>query len=257
MTQQISVALLPRLTDSQSVAGQAVVVTDVLRATTTIISALNNGIRQVIPTPTIPEALRLKEQLGPVAILGGERGGVIIPGFHNGNSPREFPPELVRERELVLCTTNGTVAMESCRGAERVLIGAFVNLSAVTSELSSASRVLVICAGTDGKVTSEDSLFAGAVVERLVERRAGDVALDDQAQIALGWWQAATVRMARGESLAEILGQGLGGRNLRRLKYDEDIRFCAEIDRLPVVPELDTGEWRIRLKASESSSECY
>jgi 2-phosphosulfolactate phosphatase len=249
MTPQISVALLPKLTDPHSVAGQTVVVTDVLRATTTIISALSNGLRQVIPTPTIPLALELKQQLGPGVILGGERGGVIIPGFHQGNSPREFTPELVRGRELVLCTTNGTVAMEACRGAERVLIGALVNLSAVVAELHAAPRVLVVCAGTDGKITSEDSLFAGAVVERLAGHHQGAVALDDQAQIALGWWEAAKLRMSRGEALAEILGQGLGGRNLRRLKYDEDIRFCAEIDRLPFVPELDTGEWRIRLTA--------
>jgi 2-phosphosulfolactate phosphatase len=250
MTQQISVALLPKLTDPQSVEGQTVVVTDVLRATTTIISALNNGVRQVIPTPTIPGALELKAQLGETAILGGERGGVIIPGFHNGNSPREFTPELVRERELVLCTPNGTVAMESCRGAERVLIGAFVNLTAVVQELMRATRVLVICAGTGGKVTSEDCLFAGAVVERLVEHHRGSAALDDQAQIALGWWQAASLRVARGELLSDILGEGLGGRNLLKLKYDEDIRFCAEIDRLPVVPELDTGEWRIRMTST-------
>ncbi len=249
MPPQISVALLPKLTDPQSVAGQTVVVTDVLRATTTIISALSNGLRQVIPTPTIPLALELKEQLGPDVILGGERGGVIIPGFHQGNSPREFTPQLVRGRDLVLCTTNGTVAMEACRGAERVLIGALVNLSAIVAELQTAARAMVICAGTDGKVTSEDSLFAGAVVAPLVEYHQGAVALDDQAQIALGWWQAANLRMAQGESLAEILGQGLGGRNLLRLKYDEDVRFCAAIDRLPFVPELDTGEWRIRLKS--------
>ncbi|MFN9752202.1 MAG: 2-phosphosulfolactate phosphatase [Planctomycetota bacterium] len=241
MPPQISVALLPKLTDPQSVAGQTVVVTDVLRATTTIISALSNGLRQVIPTPTIPLALELKEQLGPDVILGGERGGVIIPGFHQGNSPREFTPQLVRGRDLVLCTTNGTVAMEACRGAERVLIGALVNLSAIVAELQTAARAMVICAGTDGKVTSEDSLFAGAVVARLVEYHQGAV--------ALGWWQAANLRMAQGESLAEILGQGLGGRNLLRLKYDEDVRFCAAIDRLPFVPELDTGEWRIRLKS--------
>lgn len=244
MHRQIDVALLPGLCDPLAVADNSLVVTDVLRATTTIIAALSNGARQVIPTPDISKALQLKTELGPDAVLGGERGGVIIPGFHQGNSPREFCPEIIHNRDLVLCTTNGTVAMEACRGARQVLVGAFVNLTAVVERLARAPRALVLCAGTDGQITSEDALFAGAVVARLLQ--SGPATLGDQAAIALGWWQSANLRIAQGERLAELLGQGRGGKNLRKLKYDADIEFCAEVDRLPIVPELDTARWRIR-----------
>lgn len=247
MDRRISVAFLPKLVAPNSIRGATVVVTDVLRATTTMISALVNGASEIIPTSDIPRALQLKSDLGADVVLGGERGGVIIPGFHNGNSPREFTSAVIGGKRLVLCTTNGTVAMESCRGADQVLIGAFVNLAAVAQRVAQSARLLIVCAGTDGQITGEDALFAGALIYRLL---AGDAKweLDDQAQIALGWWQAAMQRMETGEPLAKIIGQGLGGRNLLKLKYDEDIQYCAQIDLLPHVPQLDLERWSIRLR---------
>jgi 2-phosphosulfolactate phosphatase len=247
MDRRISVAFLPKLVNSDSLCGATVVVTDVLRATTTMISALANGALEIIPTPDISTALRLKSELGAEVVLGGERGGVIIPGFHQGNSPREFTPEVIGGKRLVLCTTNGTVAMESCRGADQVVIGAFVNLGAVVQCVASIPRLLIVCAGTDGQITGEDVLFAGALIERLQVGNAS-MELDDQAQIAVGWWQAAKQRISAGEPLAKFLGQGLGGRNLLKLKYDDDIQFCAQVDILPHVPQLDLAQWSIRLR---------
>lgn len=247
MDRRISVAFLPKLAAQDSVCGATVVVTDVLRATTTMISALVNGASEIIPTPDIPTALQLKSDLGANVVLGGERGGVIIPGFHNGNSPREFTRAVIGGKRLVLCTTNGTVAIESCRAANQVLIGAFVNLGAVAQRVGQSSRLLIVCAGTDGQITAEDALFAGALIDRLLSEDAS-WDLDDQAQIAFGCWQAAMRRMVAGEPLAKILGQGLGGRNLRKLKYDDDIQFCAQIDILPHVPQLDLERWSIRLR---------
>ncbi len=246
MNRQFCVAFLPALADPDSISESDIVVTDVLRATTSIIATLANGATQVIPTPEIRSGIDLKKRLGPNSILGGERKGVIIPGYDQGNSPREYTCELVFGRTVILCTSNGTVAMESCRGARRVLIGAFVNLSAVAEALKTSERVTVVCAGTDRKLTSEDILFAGALAERMGHKLT-DAKLDDSARIALAWWMSASRQFESGQSLTGLLGQSAGGRNLLKLKYDADVEFCARIDSIPVVPQLHLDEWSIRI----------
>jgi 2-phosphosulfolactate phosphatase len=245
MPQKLNVVFLPRLLSAGDIDGADVVVTDILRASTTIISALHNGLDAVIPCAEIEEARRVKERLGPTAILGGERGGVIIRGFDQGNSPREFTPELVRGRQLVHCTTNGTVAMAHCRSANRIFIGAFVNLTAVVEQLRDSTAVTILCSGTDGNITSEDILFAGAFVELAIQH-GGSKTLNDQALVALSFWDSVKADLSEGASLADHLKLGAGGRNLLKLGYDEDIRFCAQIDLLPLVPELDVEAWTIR-----------
>ncbi len=244
MTKRLNVAFLPQLLVEEEIEGCDVIVTDVLRASTTIISSLKNGVRCVVPCATIEEAHETKRKLGPSALLGGERGGVIIAGFDAGNSPREFPSERVAGRTLVLCTTNGTVAMERCRKANRVFVGAFVNLSAIVEKIAGSSSVTILCAGTDRRVTSEDVLFAGAVAERLLELDA-ELELSDQAALARDAWRQAVLRLSSGERLASILGMGSGGRNLLRLGYDADIEFCADVDRFETVPMLNLDEWII------------
>lgn len=238
------VVFLPQWMKPADVAGRTVVVTDVLRASTTMVAALEAGASRIRPTPDIPTALEWKDRLGPSAVLGGERGGVIIPGFHAGNSPREFTAGSIGGRELVLCTTNGTVALESCREARRVLIGALVNVGAVADRVREDAAGTVLCAGTDGHFTSEDLLFAGALLDALMVRGVA-LELDDRASVALAWWRSARRRVDGGERLATVLGEGRGGRNLLKLGYDADIEFCADVDRLRVVPELDREAWTI------------
>ncbi len=246
-SQQFSVAFLPAAIRPGTIEGCDVVVTDVLRASTTIIAALANGATAVVPTPDIPAGIELKQRLGHNTLLGGERKGVIIPGYDHGNSPREFTSEVVRGKTLVLCTTNGTVAMESARGANRILIGAFVNLNAVAEQLRTSDRATVICSGTDRMVTSEDILFAGALAAAL-GHTTGSPTLDDAARIARVWWETISTQINSGTTTLEHQFRiSHGGRNLVKLGYDEDIRFCATSDLLPVVPRLDEPTWSIRL----------
>ena len=124
-----------------------------------IIATLANGAAKVIPTPEIQSGIDLKKQLGPDSILGGERKGIIIPGYDQGNSPREYTRELVAGREVILCTSNGTVAMESCRGARRVLMGAFVNLGAV-AESFDARQLSFVMRWEEPGLRSELPVFA-------------------------------------------------------------------------------------------------
>ena len=254
-SQILDVALLPSLIEPESLSGKTVVVVDVLRATTTITNALHNGAEKVLPQPSIEAAHAAHAAQTGEAILGGERGGQIVDGFHNGNSPVEYTPDVIANKTLILATTNGTVAMERCRSAERVLIGAMVNLKALTDVLIDHPLVTVVCSGTDGWITSEDVLFGGALMESLVQARtaAGKSVgkLTDTASIALNHWQNTkrNVDDASGSagSLADVFRNARGGINLVRIGHDPDIEFASQIDKVPVVPELDLEKWSIRL----------
>ena len=175
--------------------------------------------------------------------MGGERGGQAIEGFDLGNSPAEYVPETVAGRTLVFTTTNGTRAMMRCVGAGRVLIGCFANLSALVRQLNGTSRVDLICAGTEGQVSWEDTLFAGALVDRL---GGGTCRLNDAALLALQAWRQLGGFEASREGLAEAMRQGAGGRNLISIDRAGDIELAARIDWFDVVPELHLTDWSIR-----------
>ncbi len=141
--------------DPQSARGKLCVVIDVLRASTTIVAALAAGCPEIIPVETPEEARRLARTKG--LLLGGERNSLRPEGFDFGNSPLEYTPEKIKGRPIAFTTTNGTRAMETCRQARCVLLGAFVNLHAVIGDLEENSRgqdeavVHLVCAGTHGK----------------------------------------------------------------------------------------------------------
>ncbi len=240
---QIDVYLLPDLAEPADFSRATAVVIDVLRATTTIVHALAAGATEVIPCLEVEEAFQHHQSLGERSILGGERGGVLIPGFDLGNSPAEYTADRVRGRPVVFTTTNGTRALARCRQADRVLIAAFVNYSAVCRELVGTSRIAIVCAGTDHHVTREDTLLAGAMVDDL--GRAGRCTLNDQAEIAADAWRTA-VRLLTDRPLGVMLRASRGGRNLVETGQENDIDLAAQFDRFDLVPQLDVTTWRIR-----------
>src|SRR5262249_27670578 len=159
----VHVYLLPELAPPERLRQAVAVVVDVLRATTSILHAVAAGCPAVLPCAEVEEARALSDSMraGRV-LLAGERGGLPVPGFDLGNSPRRFTPRACRGVTLVLTTTNGTRALLRCSPAARTLIAAFVNYSAVCEQLRHETRpVHIVCAGTDGNVTLEDTLLAG------------------------------------------------------------------------------------------------
>ena len=245
---KLQVHFLPDLIFSDDVADSTCIVIDVLRATTTAIHALAAGASAVLPCLTIDDA-RQRAAAFPAgqAILGGERGGLKIERFDLGNSPAEFTQQTVGGKTVVLTTTNGTKALLHCRQAAKVFIGAFVNLSAVCSLVSPDSSIDLICAGTDGEITREDALLAGAIVARLSEK--GSWHLNDQGAIARDAWLRIMAHAAPIDikpRLVESLRASQGGRNLMALNLDHDIELAAEVDRFAIVPQFDpvTGELR-------------
>jgi 2-phosphosulfolactate phosphatase len=235
----IAVHLSPLLVAPEALRGRAVVVIDVLRATTTMVHALAAGARAVLSSLEVEEARSRARAEGADAILGGERGGLPIAGFDLGNSPGEYTRGAVAGRVVVFTTSNGTRALERSRRARRVLVGAFTNLSAVCAALRAEPRVDILCAGQAGEVARDDVLLAGALVERLEGGHAGP-SLHDGARIARDLWRG------RGPGpLAAALADSSSGRRLLEIGRAADIEAAAEIDLAAIAPELDLETGRV------------
>ncbi len=227
--------------------GGIAVVIDVLRASTTITQALFAGAEAVIPCGEVAEAENQTANLPAGSfLLGGERGGVKIDGFDLGNSPREYTPEQLQGRTVVFTTTNGTKALNRCREAERIVIGSFANLDAVAKAVSKTGLpVHLVCAGTDGEMSAEDVLCAGALVADFQILRGRKILSENDAnRMAFELYAP----RAREESLlAEALRESTGGRNLIALGYEADIEWAANRNRFEVVPEYHRETGRIEI----------
>ena len=241
--QSLSVHFLPALMHAESLFGGTAVIIDILRASSTITTALLNGASCVIPCGSTDEARQIR-QASPInsVLLGGERGGVLIEGFDCGNSPTEYPSSRVSGKTIAFTTTNGTKALLKSAAAETILIGAFVNRQALVDRLHASQRAVhLVCAGTDGEITGEDVLFAGAVVEALLASRNDRWELNDSARIARAFWQqsiSGETREALTAGIESAMRQTHGGLNLIDLGYDNDINLCSAVDSIGVVPIL-------------------
>ena len=216
------------------------VVFDVLRATSTIITALANGAVSVVPVSTIEEAIAEKQKDSAV-VLAGERDGFRITSkltgsidFDYGNSPREFVSPAVRGKRIVITTTNGTRALKACRGAKKILVGSFLNLSRTATHLrdSRVNDLLLICSGTYEEAAFEDLLGAGAMADLLWDQFCnGHIA--DSAQIARNAFLAAK---------SDLLGAMQFARNGRRLlvipELKDDVPFCLQQDSCAILARL-------------------
>ena len=216
----VSVHLLPSLIAPGALIGATAVVLDVLRATSVMVHALDSGCREIIPCLEVDEARRAAGALGVgKVLLGGERHGLPIPGFDLGNSPDSYSPEVCRDKTLVMTTTNGTRAILACGEASRVLIASFANLAATCGFLRrlgggvGQGNVAVVCAGTEGEISHEDTLLAGAIVADLIRNGQGDGIItlgNDSARIALSHWSQAEACDARGSNVGIDSGGGEG-----------------------------------------------
>jgi 2-phosphosulfolactate phosphatase len=225
-------AELPALAQ-RDLTATACVVFDILRATSTFVTALHHGAQQIIPVSEIPEAVALRRRR-PDVLLAGERDGVKIRAtqsggidFDFGNSPREFTPEAVRGKTIASTTTNGTRALRACMGAKCVLAASFLNLAATAKFLRAGkfSGVLLVCAGTGEGVALEDVLAAGALVELLAAGGDGHPALTDSSQIARQTFQQMEAK------LGTVIGSSQNGRRLsENPELRADVAFCAQRD---------------------------
>jgi len=261
----VFVHLLPCLIPPGAMAGGVAVVIDVLRATTVMVHALGAGADAIRPCSEIDEARSLAATLpGGSAVLAGERRGEPIEGFDLGNSPASCTPEVCSGKTLVMTTTNGTRAILACLEADRVLVAAFVNRKATLDALAADGRpVHIVCAGTDGLISLEDTMLAGALAHDMdiraweqaggepilsaapVDPAAETVLANDPAEIAAAVCRETEALIDEGYSLADALGDGRGGRRVRSLGLDADIEDAASLDRFPFAVELLRDPLRI------------
>ncbi|MBY0308811.1 MAG: 2-phosphosulfolactate phosphatase [Phycisphaerales bacterium] len=229
----VAVHLTPALADAADLHGSVVIMVDVLRASTTIAAALAAGAIEVRPFLTVEAALAAAAKSRPRPLLGGERAGKLIPGFDLGNSPRDYTAKSVGGRAVFFTTTNGTAALLAAAqaGAAEVLIGSLANLSVTCARAAAQDLpVHILCAGTRDRVTLDDCIAAGAMVERLLE--AGhNLTADDSARLCLAAWHLAE----EGGDAAGAMAASRGGRNLAAIGLERDVADCAQIDRYPVV----------------------
>ena len=215
--------------------GRTAVVIDVIRATTVIVQALASGARAIYPTHSTEDAIRLANSLGREdTLLCGERKGLKVEGFDLGNSPREFTPDAVDDRRLVMTTTNGTRAFLAAQGADRVLAGSFLNLTAITRALMEADGLSLVCAGKEGAFSLDDALCAGLILRSMGSGTLGEppeMELNDQARAALSFADAFPTD-------APFLRRTAAGAALVGIGLDADLELCATQDRYELIPEM-------------------
>jgi 2-phosphosulfolactate phosphatase len=216
------------------VVGRVVAVIDVLRASTSIATALANGARAVIPLESPDEVVtRAKPFERRDVRLAGERRMLPIPGFELGNSPSEFTREAVEGKTVLMTTTNGTAAITNTQGARDVVIASYVNFTAVLTMLRAAVRggtdIAIICAGRDRQFSLEDAGCAGRYVNT-VSKRMATIALNDAAQAC------ALIDGKYGDQVQRLFDASEHGRALRDAGFGDDLAACAAIDSFPVIP---------------------
>jgi 2-phosphosulfolactate phosphatase len=217
------------------------VVFDILRATSSMVTALNNGAKQILPVAGIPEAIAL-HTAHPDALLAGEREGLRIlsdltgsVAFTLGNSPREFEREVVSGRTIIMTTTNGTRALRACAHAKRILISSFLNLRATKDLLAreTPSHLILVCSGTREEAAYEDALCAGALCD-LLGTNLGANNMSDGALMARKLF-----RQEKADLLSAVSQSRNGRRLLSHPELREDVPFCLRRDVLMKVPQMN------------------
>ncbi|MFQ5571764.1 MAG: 2-phosphosulfolactate phosphatase [Rhodothermales bacterium] len=228
---KIEVFLTSHHLTEEDVKDRAVVVVDVLRSSASILAALKNGARDVVPVSDAAEAGKIASNLDQSGyLLGGERGGERIEGYHLGNSPLEYMEEQVKGRTIILNTTNGTGAITRARAARHLLIGSFLNARRVVDFVKKAdSDVTIVCAGTGNRASLEDILCAGLLLYRLWNGEEPE-SVSDTAYLAFTQY-----RNDR-EDLNAALRHCLHAQWLIEHGYAADVAYCMQIDTTPLLP---------------------
>ncbi|MEO9965392.1 MAG: 2-phosphosulfolactate phosphatase [Reichenbachiella sp.] len=228
MKKKIEVCLSPELIGLYDLEGKIVVVVDILRATSVMVTALANGASEIIPVATLEEAQAFLDQ---GFLCAAERGGAPVEGFPLDNSPLNYMNDSILGKPIVITTTNGTLAITKSTAADQVLVGAFLNIQSVADYIVSQDKdVIVHCAGWKGKVNMEDTLFAGNMVELLTASH--DLACDT-AHMALKYYQSAK------DNLFETVKNSAHAKRLNKLNIIKDIEFCVSHNVYDLVPKLE------------------
>ena len=232
-----SPALYPLYHNDENV----VIVADIFRATTTIITAFINGARSIRPVASIDEAIAAKAE---GFLVGAERNVRRCDFADFGNSPFDYIPSRVRDRDIVFTTTNGTRAVVMAAGAWRIAAGAFVNLQSVAKWCADHGRnVIMLASGWNDKINLEDTLYGGALVSALTSYSYRPAT--DAARMALDLWNLHRSKLkeavAATDHYARLLANGL----------EDSVDYCLSLDVAPIVPEVHDGAFRVMSRSED------
>jgi 2-phosphosulfolactate phosphatase len=233
----LEVCLTPALLPLYKVEDYIVVIIDIFRATSSICYGIENGAEAIIPVSEVEECAAYREK-GLNYLLAAERNGEVVAGFDFGNSPFAYTAEKVAGKTVVLTTTNGTHALHLSRNAKKIVIGSFLNLTALCNWLKTQDEnILMVCAGWKNNFNLEDTLFAGAVIEQL---KGDGYVLDDPALAANDLFQIGK------NDISQYLSKTSHGERLKKLGIEKDIAFCLQVDIATAIPILQ-GEKLVKL----------
>ncbi len=233
---QLDVFFSVQTFQEEQIRDKTVVITDVLRATSTIVTALANGARGVIPVGDMGEASRISQSIdSDETLLCGEKDGVKIEGYDLGNSPLEYTREKVGGKTLIFNTTNGTKAIRKSLSAKSIYIASFHNLNPIVEALKSVDEeILIVCSGWKGRLSLEDLLLAGNIVYKLCD---GDL----QPEARDGANVAFTIYDRYKEDLESVILNTNHAARLKELGNEEDLYYCSKINTLNTLPVLEDG----------------
>lgn len=235
---KLEVCLSPSLLQLYNVEEYIVVIVDIFRATSSICYGIENGAEAIIPVAEVDECIAYRDKETGY-MLAAERNGEVVEGFDFGNSPFSYTKEKVAGKTIVLTTTNGTHALHLSRSAKKVVIGSFLNLTALCSWLKTQNEnILLVCAGWKNNFNLEDTLFAGAVVDQL---QSGSYKTDDPAIAANDLYQQGR------NDLNAYLAKTSHSERLKKLGIEADIAFCLNVDITTAIPVLE-GEKLVKLQ---------
>ncbi len=228
---KINVLLSPANVDELYFTGKTTVVIDVLRATSTIITALQNGAKEIIPVATVEFAVKVSGGMfGGLTLLGGERNTKKIEGFALGNSPFEYTSEIVSGKSIIFYTTNGTKAIVKAKFSETILIGSFLNVSTVAKKLIELDKdVEILCSGRSNVFSLEDVICAGMLINEISKQNKNIEPMDS----ALA---SMVLNEKLGKNIYKMMKESEHGKILIENGFQKDIKYCSQVDVISAVP---------------------
>jgi len=215
-----------------------VIVIDVLRATSTMVTALANGCQSIIPVLSPEDAIEMRLTL-PGSLLGGERLALLIEGFDLGNSPFDYVPEKVGGKKVIITTTNGTRAIRDASAAPKIWMASFLNMQSVVlavlrqfEKSDKLQGIVVFCAGTEERFDLPDTLCAGMLIDGLGK----NVTLNDLGEAALMLYRSSE------NSIVDKIRDSVHGKKLISLGFERDVIYCSTLNILPIIPVFEEGE---------------
>lgn len=233
---KVNTLLTPLNADELYFTKKNTVVIDVLRATTTIVTALQNGAKEIIPVGSVEFAMQVSgNAFSGHTLLGGERNTLKIDGFALGNSPLEYVPNIVKGKSIVLFTTNGSKAIVKARFSTNLFILSFLNVQAAAQKIISLNEdVEILCSGNSGKFSFEDSACAGMLISSIIDLKE-NIELNDSSKVSK------LIYDKNKNNLEKMLSETEHGQKLISAGFREDIKFAAQENKFDIVPTCNSG----------------